>query len=95
VPSDLLCKDKLGLLQPGDVTRLTVLVLANAICSKGSRARRFEREYAKDAPFTINEKQEVAVPMIYQLRRFPFATGARTAATPARAGTGRHARGWA
>ncbi len=61
------------LLQRGDLDPSTVLVLTNAIYFKGDWASRFDRGYTRESPFRISEQDQVVVPMMHQLRRFPFA----------------------
>jgi serpin B len=61
------------LLQRPDLDPATVLVLTNAIYFKGSWASRFDEKYTKDGPFWMNEKDNVVVPMMHQVARFPLA----------------------
>jgi serpin B len=62
------------LLQRPDLDPATVLVLTNAIYFKGSWASRFDEKHTKDGPFWMNEKDNVVVPMMHQVARFPLAT---------------------
>jgi serpin B len=61
------------LLEQGDLDAATVLVLTNAICFKGDWASRFNRAETRDGPFRVDRDKQVVVPMMHQLRQFPFA----------------------
>ena len=61
------------LLRRGDLDPSTVLVLTNAVYFQGNWASRFDRGYTREAPFRINPQDQVVVPMMQQVRRFPFA----------------------
>ncbi len=61
------------LLQRGDIDSATALVLTNAIYFKGDWAQQFDKERTQDAPFRINAKETVTLPMMYQSGTFGFA----------------------
>ena len=61
------------LLQQGDVTYLTRLVLTNAIYFKGDWAAKFKKEETRTAPFYVRPDQTVEVPMMRQTGRFSYA----------------------
>jgi serine protease inhibitor len=63
------------LLQNGDLDAADVLVLTNAVYFKGDWASRFDRELTQEAPFRISKDDQVVVPMMQQIRQFPFASG--------------------
>ena len=69
-------KDKIKeLIQPGVFTRLTRLVLTNAIYFKGDWASKFKEENTKPAPFYVTEEKSVEVPMMYQKGQFAYTEG--------------------
>ncbi len=63
------------LLQKGNLDPADVLVLTNAIYFKGNWASRFDRELTREATFLISKSDQTVVPMMYQNRQFPFASG--------------------
>ena len=63
------------LLAPGMVSPATKLVLTNAIYFKGKWASAFKKENTSDAPFTLLDGTEVAVPLMFQNGKFKFLDG--------------------
>ena len=62
------------LLQPGDISPVTLLALVNAIYFKGNWQIPFKEEDTADAPFFTPEDQ-VSVPMMHQQGSFHYAEG--------------------
>jgi serpin B len=62
-----------GLMQSGDVSQLTRLVLVNAIYFKGNWASQFDRALTRNAPFWVTPTHKVRVPMMFQKRPFRYA----------------------
>ncbi len=62
-----------NLIQKGDITALTRLVLTNAIYFKGSWASPFEKKATEPRPFHPVPGKGVSVPMMYQRGSFPYA----------------------
>ncbi|XP_050994027.1 leukocyte elastase inhibitor-like [Labeo rohita] len=60
------------LLKPGTVTRMTRLVLVNAIYFKGNWMHIFKARETKEMPFKINQNESRPVQMMYQSKKFPF-----------------------
>lgn len=66
-------KEKIkDLLQPGDLTPLTRLVLTNAIYFKGNWAARFAKEDTRQLHFFRTSKDSVPVQMMSQCATYPF-----------------------
>ncbi|HZZ78964.1 MAG TPA: serpin family protein [Gemmataceae bacterium] len=61
-----------ALLEPGDLTPLTVLVLANTVYFKGNWQARFEKQATLDARFYRKPGDPVDVKMMSQLANFPY-----------------------
>jgi len=61
------------LLEAKDLDPGVALVLTNAIYFKGLWASQFDPQSTREGPFRINEEEKVVVPMMQQLRRFPYA----------------------
>ena len=61
-----------NLLGPGDVGKLTRLVLTSAIYFKGNWASPFKTSETQDTPFTLSSGNKVTVPLMEQVRHFPF-----------------------
>jgi serpin B len=62
-----------NLLQPGDITSLTRLVLTNAIYFKGEWETAFEKNQTRPAPFKVNPGNTVEVPMMVRIGQLPYA----------------------
>jgi serpin B len=62
-----------NLIPPGLLSKLTRLVLTNAIYFKGRWEKEFDEERTADAPFWLAPQETVAVPMMRQEERFPYA----------------------
>ncbi|MEN3012053.1 MAG: serpin family protein [Dictyoglomus thermophilum] len=60
------------LIQKGDLTSLTRLVLVNAIYFKGKWKYTFNKEETKEMPFFIDEKRTSKVPMMHQVNEFNY-----------------------
>jgi len=60
------------LLGAGSLDSLSRLVLVNAIYFKGNWASQFESDDTHDAPFWVNQKQPVTVPMMNQEHSFKY-----------------------
>ena len=66
-------KEKIkNLIAPGDITRLTRLVLTNAIYFKGDWASQFKKSNTKIMPFHITTTKSVDISMMYQEGQFPY-----------------------
>jgi serpin B len=66
-------KDKIKeLLHPGDLTKSTRLVLTNAIYFKGQWIEAFDKQSAKDAPFTLTNGTEKNVPLMAMQRHLHY-----------------------
>lgn len=61
------------LLGPGSITRMTRLVLTNAIYFKSNWQKQFDEENTADGQFTALDGTEQTVPMMYQEANFPYA----------------------
>lgn len=65
-------QDKIrDVIQPGQISRDTVLVLCNAVYFKGNWVTRFDRKATVDTPFFLKPGQSVTVPMMFQMLRWP------------------------
>ncbi len=62
-----------NLLQQGDITSLTRLVLTNAIYFKGEWETPFEKNQTRPAPFKVNPGNTVEVPMMMRTGQLPYA----------------------
>ena len=62
-----------NLLQQGDITSLTRLVLTNAIYFKGEWETPFEKNQTHPAPFKVNPGNTVEVPMMMRTGQVPYA----------------------
>ncbi len=60
------------LIASGVLSKLTRLVLTNAIYFKGNWARQFEKDKTKEAPFTLISNDKVDVPMMNQIAKFGY-----------------------
>jgi serpin B len=60
------------LLKPGILTRLTTLVLTNAIYFKGDWAAQFDKDKTHDAPFTRLDGKQVSIPLMNQTGEFGY-----------------------
>ena len=60
------------LIQKGDLTSLTRLVLVNAIYFKGKWKYTFNKEETKEMPFFIDEKRTLKVSMMHQVNEFNY-----------------------
>lgn len=65
------------LIKPGDLTRLTRLVLTNAIYFKGQWERPFEPEATRLMPFHIAPEETVDVPTMHKAAEFNYAENNR------------------
>jgi serpin B len=66
-------KEKIkNILQPGDITRLTRLVLTNAIYFKGKWQTEFDKKSTRDEDFYLINGQKTKVRMMYQENRFNY-----------------------
>jgi serpin B len=63
------------LLQPGNVTSLTKLVLTNAIYFKGDWDVQFKKAQTHDVPFLARAADKVNVPLMNQTGNFPYWEG--------------------
>jgi serpin B len=63
------------LLQPGNVTTLTRLVLTNAIYFKSDWYSKFKKEQTHDNPFFVSGRDKVTVPLMNQTATFPYWEG--------------------
>lgn len=64
-----------SLIEPGVLTALTRLVLANAVYFKAGWTDPFRAELTEDATFTLSDETEVTVPFMHQIRRYAYAEG--------------------
>ena len=62
-----------NLLQPGDITSLTRLVLTNAIYFKGDWVKAFNQQDTGPAPFKLTSGSSVSVPMMTRTAYFAYA----------------------
>ena len=62
------------LIWKGDLGPADALVLTNAVYFKGDWASGFDKQWTQDAPFWINEKEKVVVPMMHQSGKLRFAS---------------------
>lgn len=60
------------LIQKGDLTSLTRLVLVNAIYFKGKWKYTFNKKETKEIPFFVDEKRTSKVPMMHQVNDFNY-----------------------
>ena len=60
------------LLQQGDITSLTRLVLTNAIYFKGEWETPFEKNQTRPAPFKVSPGNTVEVPMMVRIGQLPY-----------------------
>lgn len=60
------------LIQPGIISDLTVLVLANAIYFKGDWDIAFKKEDTEDREFFTNGKKSISIPMMYQKQKHNY-----------------------
>ncbi|XP_073703169.1 leukocyte elastase inhibitor-like isoform X2 [Garra rufa] len=68
-------QDKIkDLLQRGDVTSDTKLILVNAIYFKGNWEQKFTKEATRDGQFKLNKTQNKPVKMMNQESKFPLAS---------------------
>jgi len=66
-------KEKIkDILQPGDITKLTRLVITNAIYFKGKWLTEFDKEFTRDEDFYLINGQKTKVKMMYQENRFNY-----------------------
>jgi len=66
-------KEKIkDILQPGDITRLTRLVLTNAIYFKGKWQTEFDKKSTRDEDFYLINGQKTKVKMMYQKNTFNY-----------------------
>lgn len=61
------------LIRKGDLGPVDALVLTNAVYFKGDWASRFDKDQTQDAPFWINDREKVVVPMMCQSGELRFA----------------------
>lgn len=61
------------LIQPDMLSKLTRLILTNAIYFKGSWAQEFKDRKTYDSPFTLSDGTELEVPTMHQSSKFQFA----------------------
>lgn len=67
-------QDKIkDLVSPGVLSSNVFMVLVNAIYFKGNWASQFDKKHTNKVRFHINFSEEVAVDMMYQKRKFPYA----------------------
>jgi len=64
-----------NLIRQGDLSALTLLVLASAIYFKGDWASQFDPALTSDTPFWVTTGEAVTVPMMAQTEPFPYAEG--------------------
>jgi serpin B len=62
-----------NLIRQGDLSALTLLVLASAIYFKGDWASQFDPALTRDAPFWVDADEAVTVPMMSQTQTFRWA----------------------
>jgi serpin B len=63
------------LLPPGSVTNLTRLVLTNAIYFNAAWQSQFQKTSTRDGQFTLANRSQITVPMMYQMKNFNYAEG--------------------
>jgi len=61
------------LIPPGIITRLTRLVLTNAVYFKGLWKKPFKEERTREMPFHVSAEEEIQAPMMRQVERLGYA----------------------